>query len=222
MSLAKRPVRSLIRKYFPALSVIGKGLGLLYSRRSFLRSSGYIQSVRTKRPCRPDGSPIPWMNYNVISFFEERLTTDLSLFEYGSGYSTLFFAGLVGDVTSIECDRGWYEHIVGNMPENVSLKLCAPHDSDRYLQMIAAQNRRFDVIIVDAEDRVECLKQSPQWLTDAGVIVLDDAQRPAYQPGIDALLQQGFRKLDFEGLKPGGIRAYRTSIFYRTPNVLGL
>ena len=72
-----------------------------------LRKLGYIESVKTQKPCRKNGSPIPWMNYAVIQFLEERLADDLSLFEYGSGNSTCFYASLVKDVVSIEMDEQW-------------------------------------------------------------------------------------------------------------------
>lgn len=222
MAYTKRPIRSFLRRYLPFLAVFGKGLGLLYSRRSMLRTSGYIKSVATKRPLRADGTPIPWMTYNAITFFEERLTKDLSIFEYGSGNSTMFFANLVGKVTSAECDESWYEHVRKDMPENVNLMLVSKDGDQQYCKVIGNTEERFDVIIVDAEDRVECLKEAPNWVTGKGVIVLDDAEREAYRPGIEHVLASGFRHLDFEGLKPGGIRAYRTSIYYRDNNCLGI
>ena len=97
-----KKIRSKLRKYFPGVVVFLKGMSLLYERRSYLKKSGYLKSVITNKPCRQDGSPIPWMNYNIISFLEQRLSKDLSLFEYGSGNSTLFFADLVGSVVSVE------------------------------------------------------------------------------------------------------------------------
>lgn len=81
-----------LKRLFPSVSVFVKTLGLVYSKRSMLRKLGWVESVRTGKPCRKDGSPIPWMNYSVIQFLDERLNKDLSLFEYGSGNSTMFYA----------------------------------------------------------------------------------------------------------------------------------
>ncbi len=222
MADRKKPIRAALRQYFPFVAVFVKGLGLLYSKRSMLRTSGYIESVKTKRPCRNDGTPIPWMNYNAIRFFEDRLTADLTLFEYGSGNSTKFFAALVGRVTSVECDKQWYEHVLQEMPENVNLTFVDINGKQPYCEAIGKSNSKFDVIIVDAHDRNACMKHAPEWVTDRGVVVLDDAQRERYQSGTGFLLAEGFRKLEFEGLKPGGIRAYRTTIFYRDNNCLGI
>lgn len=218
----KKRIRGFLRKYLPALIVFGKGVGLLYSRRSFLRQSGYIKSVVTKRPCRKDGSPIPWMNYSIVSFLEGRLNKDMSLFEFGSGNSTLFYANLVGDVVSIENDRKWYDYFVNSIPGNVKLILCDPYDTEKYSNAIAGQGKKFDVVVVDGMDRVECIVNAFPHLSPTGVIILDDTQGTVTQPGIDYLLERGLKRLDFEGLKPGGIRAYRTTIFYTVNNCLGI
>ncbi len=60
-----------------------------------------MKSLETMKPLDADGRPIPWMNYPVIDLLRERLTKDLHLFEFGSGFSTTFYAQLVGHVTSI-------------------------------------------------------------------------------------------------------------------------
>ena len=215
-----KKLRNALRRIVPSWFVFGKGLGLLYSKRSFLRTSGYLLSVRLKQPVRPDGSPIPWMNYAAISFLEKRLTPDLVVFEFGSGNSTRFFARLVRRVVSVECDAGWYAKVSAELPTNVQLILCSPYDRDRYLATLTSRPERFDVIIVDAEDREACLRVAPDRLTERGVIVLDDANRPAYQDAIAYLGERGFKELDLEGLKPGGLRAYRTSVFYRPGNAV--
>jgi predicted O-methyltransferase YrrM len=214
--------RARVRGFVPGLFVIGRGLGLLYSRRSYLRQQGYLLSTRLKQPVRRDGSPIPWMNYNAIAFLEQRLHPDMSVFEFGSGNSTRFFAQRVAKVVSVECDRGWYEKLRGELPPNAELLLCEPYAVDAYLGHLRAQPQPFDMIVVDAEDREACLRAAPERLSERGVVVLDDAERPNYQAGVQHLLALGFKKLDFEGLKPGGIRAYRTSVFYRPENVLDI
>ncbi|MBT8108700.1 MAG: FkbM family methyltransferase [Gammaproteobacteria bacterium] len=222
MSNRFKDFRNSLRRYVPGLFVFGKMMALMNAKRSMLRTTGFIESVKRKRPCRPDGSPVPWMNYNVISLLEERLNKDVSLFEYGSGNSTLFFANLVGKVVSVECEESWYREIADSMPDNVTLLLNSPFDADRYVDTVIEQPQKFDVIVVDAEERPRCMQRAPDGLTDTGVILLDDAAREEYQPATQELLHRGFRKLDFEGLKPGGIRAYRTTVFYRSGNVLGI
>jgi hypothetical protein len=187
-----------------------------------LRELGYIESVKTKKPCRKDGSPLPWMNYHVIQFLEDRLTKDLSLFEFGSGNSTCFYASLVKDVISLEEDKEWYTYVKETMPGNVNLILFDADDQGIYCESASRQSQKFDVLVVDGSQRVACLKEAPAALTDQGVIILDDSHHPPFAEGIDFLVNRGFRKLDFEGLKPNSIRAYRTTVFYRVGNCLGI
>ncbi len=217
-----RPIRSVLRPIFPSVAVFIKGLGLLYSKRSMLRKLGYIESAKTQIPCRKDGSPIPWMNYHVIQFLEDRLTKNLSLFEFGSGSSTIFYASLVKDVTSVETDEKWYAHVKNRMPSNVKLIFFDLDGGQCYCELAEQESKRFDVIVIDALDRVDCMTRAPGALTDKGVIILDDSNAEAHGEAIEFLLSQGFRLLDFEGLKPSSIRAYRTTVFYRPENCFGI
>lgn len=218
---AKR-FRRRLSKYFPRLAVFGKGLSLLYAKRSYLIESGFIASTISHKPIKRDGSPLPWMNYSIISFFEQRLGKGLSLFEYGSGNSTLFFSNLVSSVVSVECDREWYDYVVKTLPENAKLILCDPFDNETYSKIIQQQGKKFDVVVVDAEDRVNCLINAQQSLTDRGVMILDDSMGEDWKFVMNYLQEQGFRKLDFEGLKPGRTRNYRTTIFYKNDNCIGI
>ena len=217
-----KKIRSKLKKYFPRLVVFFKGMSLLYAKRSYLIESGYIESTISQKPVKRDGSPLPWMNYGIISFLEQRLSKELSLFEYGSGNSTLFFSSFVSSVVSVECNREWYEYVVKTLPENVNLILCDPFDSESYSKIIQQQGRKFDVVVVDAEDRINCLINAEQSLTDRGVMILDDSKGECWHSVIDHLQKLEFKKLDFEGLKPGRTSGYRTTIFYRQGNCLGI
>jgi len=216
------PIRSILAPLFPAVSVFVKTLGLVYSKRSMLRELGWVESVRTRKPCSRDGSPVPWMNYHVIGFLRERLNDDLTMFEYGGGNSTVFYAAHVGHVTSVEMDEDWFEHVRTTMPANVRLMFYRSDEHGEYATMAARQDGKFDIVVVDAADRTECLLHAADALTERGVVMLDDCNFDVHAPGIECLRDKGFRRLDFEGIKPASIRAYRTSIFYRDGNCLGI
>ncbi|HAY39752.1 MAG TPA: FkbM family methyltransferase, partial [Desulfobacteraceae bacterium] len=76
----------------------------------------------------------------------------------------------------------------------------------------------FNIIVIDGRDRVNCAKNSLKALKGDGVIIWDNSEREYYQEGYSYLIQNGFRRLDFEGLGPIGIREWCTSIFYRDNN----
>ena len=217
--LIKKTKPILIPKF---LYVFFKGLRLIYSKKSYLVTTGLINTYRTGIPCKTDGTPIPWMNYNVIHFLENRLNNNQTMFEFGSGYSTLFYASHVKSVTSVEYDSQWLERIQAMVPNNVTLIFQDKDVDGDYCRTIHNNGDKFDIIIVDGRDRVNCVKQAHKAVSDNGVIILDDSQRDYYRPAFDFMTDKGFRHIDFEGLKPRGIRNDRTTIFYRDNNCMNI
>jgi hypothetical protein len=104
-----------------------------------------------------------------------------------------------------------------------SSSLFREKDSDgQFCRAACVTGQRYDLIVVDGADRVNCLKQSVEALAPEGVMLLDDSEREAYGEGLAFVRGQGFRTLDFEGLKPIDCVAARTTIFYRRENCLGI
>ena len=54
------------------------------------------------------------------------------------------------------------------------------------------------------------------------MIIFDDSARAGYREGLDYLAAQGFKRLDFDGLKPNVLPTSRMSICYRVQNGFGL
>ena len=190
----------------------------IFKPKSQLNSSGWMNSLRKGYPCRPDGTIVPWMNYSTIHLLEERLQQDFKLFEFGSGYSTLFYANLVHSVTSVESDENWSNTVKESMQSNVQLIVQAEDYDGHYCRKILQTGELYDVIIIDGKDRVNCVRQSLEALTHRGVILLDDSERDDYEAAFKLTAQHGFRALTFEGLKPNDIEMRSSTIFYRDNN----
>jgi hypothetical protein len=188
--------------------------------KSQLHSSGWMSSLIRGYPCRPDGTIVPWMNYAIVYFLEERLKTDLKLFEFGSGYSTLFYANLVHSVTSVESDERWFTTVKSSIPSNAQLIFQAGDKDGDYCRAAIQTGQLYDVIVVDGIDRVNSVRQSLDALTDRGVILLDDSEREEYAEAFELTAQHEFRALTFEGLKPNDLELRRSTIFYRDNNCL--
>lgn len=197
---------------------LGGFLKLIRKRNSFLYATGWDKSFKEGKPLDNTGNFVPWMNYPIIGFLKERLRPDLTLFEFGSGYSTLFYAPRVKSVTAVEYDHKWYHWITGAAPDNVETLFKEKDEDGFYAQSISARSEKYDVIVVDGADRRNCLKYSVESLSDKGVILLDDSHRERYVEAIGVLMAKGFRVLHFEGLKPCGYKMYRASVFYRSNN----
>jgi hypothetical protein len=194
----------------------------LRNKNSYLYLTGWTRSIVENRPCQSDGSDVPWMNYSVITLIQGRLNKNMRLFEYGSGYSTLFFSKLVGDVVSVEYDLTWYGKISKELPKNAQVMFVKNDVDGSYCRAIHQVHEFFDIVVVDGRDRVNCIKQALAKLNENGVLLLDDSQREYYQEGIDYAVRQGFKRLDIEGLKPAEHGVNRTTIFYRSTNCFNL
>jgi hypothetical protein len=211
--------KNILSKVFPKFTLSLRAINsLVINDNSYLYSTGWMRSKREGKPVNEDGREVPWMNYPVIRFLEDRFRKDFQLFEFGSGYSTLFYARLVQRVTSLEHDEEWLRAVRKIVPENVTLIFWEQDINGEYCQVINSTGQKYDVVIVDGIDRVKCIKQSIEALTSRGVILLDDSQREDYREGIDYAKEKGFRALDFEGLKPTGHEVSRATIFYCRDN----
>jgi tRNA A58 N-methylase Trm61 len=188
----------------------------------YLYNIGWINSFNHQMPIDKEGNPLPWVTYSYINFISDRLNKTMNIFEYGSGNSTLWYANKVNTVTSLEHDRDWFQKIKSEMPKNVNIHYQQLIYGEHYSKFSNTIGMKFDIVIVDGRDRVNCLKSAIDSLTDEGVIVLDDSERKAYSAGIDNLISQGFKKIDFWGISPGLFYKKNTTVFYKTNNCLGI
>lgn len=200
--------------------VLARRIGTLVTE-GYLVRTGWVNSVLSGKIVGQDGEPLPWMTYPFIDFIGPRLNPRVQLFEYGAGASTLFFSRRVGQVLSVEHDRAFAADLTPRLPANARL-LVRPADEDGYVRAVDEWAIRPQVVIVDGLRRIECAAFSRSRLAADGVLVLDDAQLPEYEPVHADMRAAGFRRLDFWGLAPGRVEHRCTTVFYRSENVLGL
>lgn len=195
---------------------------LIKNKESFLYLTGWMKSLGEGKPVDVAGNQIPWMNYQIVTLLGDRLRKDFHLFEFGCGFSTAFYAGLVERVTSVECDQKWFQRIKKTISDNVELVFKNKDIDGEYCRVIGEAQKEFDIVIVDGRDRVNCIKQGIEALSARGVILLDDSQRERYQEGISYAKERGFRALSIEGLKATGLELDQTTILYRNDNCLDI
>lgn len=216
-------IKQNIEKMFPVHALRYRAYhNLIKNPNSYLHLTGWMQSLKERKPMDHNGNPIPWMSFSAVKFLEERLTPDLNLFEFGSGYSTRFYAERVKAVTSLEYDEKWFDIIKSQVPSNVKIVFQEKDVDGDYCRVVRTTGEIFDVVIVDGRDRVNCVKQAMDCLSPKGVVLLDDSQRERYQEAISFAKERGFKALNLEGLKATGAELDRTTLFYREGNCLGV
>ncbi len=176
----------------------------------FLTPSGWDRSRQELRPVRADGSALPWFTYGAIEFLNRVVDGGMRVFEYGAGYSTIWWhrAALVH---SVDHDPAWVAELRPKLGANVTLKLieqgaAAPSSAEPVLEKYKKRPRRtvWDypperVVRRGLEDdsflAYAALVQESQLNYD--VIIIDGmARRLCAEFAVDCLTERGFIILD--------------------------
>jgi hypothetical protein len=191
-----------------------------------LREQGYFRSVARGEYRDENDGYIPWFTYPAIEALKNWDLSDKRVFEYGSGYSTLFWAARAREVISVEHNPSWHEKISRLTPSNARVIL-APIDEDKndyhpsaetlneFARYAEAIDGRFEVIVIDgyARSRVryQCAKAALPHLNDHGLVILDNSD---WLPATAMFLRQsGLIEVDFSGPVPGNNYHQTTSFF---------
>jgi hypothetical protein len=207
-----------------------------------------------------NGNAIPWFTYPSIIFLESIIQKQWKVFEYGSGYSTVFWNRKCQKTVSVEHDENWFsilrqrnrdfeiyllkegadrskKEIVDLIVSFEAKKFDLPlspdqvHNNERRLLNIEFANYAakiidfpkgyFDVIVVDGVARCLCLFLAVEYISESGIIILDNSDRWQYNDLQKYLIQEkGFQRLDFHGLSPMVTIGTTTSIFFKNTDFL--
>lgn len=185
-----------------------------------LLDEGWFHSYKLKKAVDKNLKPIPWTTYSFLDFIKPRLNNSITIFEFGAGNSTYFFAEKVKSVCAVEHNESWYNEIISTSIQNVSLILKT--DSVQYAKSVIEAKESYDLIFVDGIERNDCIKFAIKALTEKGMIILDDSEREEYRSGINELMNSGFRSIEFWGIAPGVLFKKCTTVFYKDNNCLGI
>ena len=95
---------------------------------------GQYQTIKRWECVNREGDKIPWYTYPAIEFLNNLDFSQKTVFEYGSGNSSAFWARRSKTVLSIEHDRNWYEKIKSGLASNQAIHLLE-HETD-YVEAI--------------------------------------------------------------------------------------
>ena len=177
---------------------------------------------------------MPFMCYEVADWLRSTLRPDWSVFEWGSGASTLFLGRRVNRVTSVEHHRQWYERLAARLEQeglsHCELELVPPDEHageaayaseeatcrgqtfERYVKRIdAVADGSLDLVIVDGRARCACVRHALAKVKAGGYVLLDDSDRERYAPALEAMAGQ--ERCEFRGLKPTKKNPVQTTVW---------
>lgn len=179
---------------------------------------------------------VPWWTYSAIDEVDRWLaarTPPASVFEYGSGASTVWLARRAGSVRSVEHHRAFGESMRSTIDrhDNAELLIVPPEpaaqpaigshkegyrgqDFTAYVQSIDATDEPYDLVVVDGRAREACLAAALRHLSPGGVVVFDNTLRRRYARAIRATPAISERR--FVGLTPTLPYPDCTSVIHRS------
>ncbi len=199
----------LLPKSLRAGGVVRDGIDIMAH---ILKDYGWLKSKRAGRSVDAQGEPVPWFTYPAIDFIRQLDVRELTVFEYGSGFSTLFWARRARKIVSVESDGTWFQEIGSRAPPNAELIL-APDDAESYVTKIAGRGT-FDIIVIDGtgESRLPCCQIAPKYLNPKGFIILDNSD--LWLESAAVLRNSDLIQVDFTGLAPLSRHWHTTSLFF--------
>ena len=181
---------------------------LKFWRSGYLQKVGWLDSFRLKQAIDAEHNPLPWYTYPAIEYIKQFDFSNLEVFEYGSGNSTIFWSQLAIKIVSIENNPQWYKTVAEKVARNVELKLI--ENKDYYIEELEKYDK-FDIIIIDGSYRHECAKVAVKKLKPGGIILLDNADW--YVETAKLLRESDLIQVDMTGLGPINPYVWTTSFF---------
>jgi hypothetical protein len=173
---------------------------------------GADRAFKENRPVDMDGKVLPWLTYAAIDYLSGLDMRTWKIFEYGAGYSSLWFAGRCQQVWSVEDSREWMDILKKEQLPNQTLYF--EEQTEPYWSSIKFPGTTFDLVLVDGngnKNRRIMAEHAAQYLKPGGAILLDNADVHVHAAA--SLRSLGFIQIDFFGLTPAVKFANCTSLF---------
>ncbi len=173
---------------------------------------GHFKSSKTGLSIDKNMDPIPWYTYPAIEYLTQFDYSEKSIFEWGCGNSTIFWAKRAKSIISIEDNKDWFNIVDKNKQSN--MLVCLIENREKYVNKISDFNIKFDIIIIDAKYRQECADITGNYLKDNGMIIFDNSDR---YPNTCKKIRENLNliQIDFKGFGPIVNYSFITSVFLK-------
>lgn len=185
--------------------------GLRRIWRTLTSGLGWHRSFVEQRPLDADGEPLPWYTYPAIEFLRTLDLSNARVFEYGCGYSSLFWAKRARSVSAVENDAQWAAIVQGYGVPN--LEVHPVFEERAYVTAPLRLGGAFDVVVIDGRHRRACVAVALQVVSERGMILFDNADW--YRESCADLARAGWFEIDFSGFGPINPYCWTTAVFVR-------
>lgn len=182
------------------------------------RDYGQFRSIQEGKSLDSSGKPIPWYTYPAIEYLDHLDLSQMNVFEFGSGNSTLWWARKANSVTSVEDDENWYKRVLNSEEFSVdNTRYMHAQNKDKYIK--AFMGNFYEIIIIDGKYRAECANLVLRSCRNNVVILIFD--NSDWYPETINNLQKclGWIQVDFHGFGPVNNYTWTTTVFINHINL---
>lgn len=120
------------------------------------------------------GLIMPWYTLPMLEWLKKQKTKEWQVFEYGCGYSTIWWRANCGIVESVDSNRLWAQAVEADF-------YYTDTDSNSYPRACRLK-QIFDCIIVDGIFREECVNFCFDKIKPAGFLIIDNWGQEDFLP----------------------------------------
>ena len=166
---------------------------------------GFLESSRSNVPVDNKNQIMPMYTYPCYEWLNSIDWTDSKVFEFGTGYSTIWWQNKNVNYHAVEDNKQWYDMI----KDKTNIK----HESNynKYIESIYDYNYKFDVIVIDGVVRFDCIKPALNKIKDNGIIIFDNTDW--HKNSKEKLDKSDLIPIHFHGFKPLHVDSETTSCY---------
>ncbi len=159
--------------------------------------------------------PVGWYTYPFLEHLESCELSEMQIFEWGGGNSSLMWARKGRMVVTVESSAEWIEYVRNQSSYLPNLTLLYAQDHDAYINYIKDYSAS-DIIVIDGRWRYDCAVAAVSSIPVTSLIIVDNSE---WCPDTCSLLQsKGYSRFDFPGFGPSNQFTWCTSIFFKDLN----
>ena len=193
-----------------SINISGSKLPIEELHLSFLTNKlraeyGFLESSRKNIPVNDKNEIMPMYTYPCYEWLNSIDWTDSKVFEYGTGYSTIWWQNKNVNYHAVEDNKQWYDMI----KDKTNIK----HEPEynKYSQSIYNYDFKFDVIVIDGIVRFDCVKPALERIKDDGIIIFDNTDW--HKNSKEELDKSDLIPIHFHGFKPLHVDSETTSCY---------
>ena len=166
---------------------------------------GFLESSKKNIPVNDKNEVIPMYTYPCYEWLNSIDWNGSKVFEYGTGYSTIWWQNKNVDYHAVEDNKQWHDMI----EDKTNIEYKPGHH--KYIESIYKYDFKFDVIVIDGVVRFNCIKPALERIKDDGIIIFDNTDW--HKDSKEELDRSDLIPIHFHGFKPLHVDSETTSCY---------